>query len=84
MYLPTCNVQEQDRDLMPSHLNFHLDFHADSDTDLPHIWQVSELLCNMKGKHPHKYTLQLYGGFCAVFLSAIEIPSLQRLLGSRS
>lgn len=59
MFLSICNVKEQDRDLMPSHLNFHLDFHAESDTDMPHIWQVSELLCNKKGKHPHKDTLQL-------------------------
>ena len=59
MFLSTCNVQEQDTDLMPSHLNFHLDFHAESDTDMPRIWQVSELLCNKKDKHSQRDTLQL-------------------------
>lgn len=33
MYLSTCDLREQDRDLMMTkHLNFYLDFHASSDT----------------------------------------------------
>lgn len=68
MYLLTCYVHKQDRDPMPHHRNSYLGF-----LYLPRIRPVSELLCNKKGKHPNKQTLQLSGGFWKVFLSAIVI-----------